>query len=206
MQHKQKEQAKPAQKEVKKANMQARPNKQKENQKKVSLVLAFLLVFIVFAAIAVPVSYIPFLNKIAQSFGLPTAITRQLTLLDLSLNSLGIETDAMKEAFKQDDITAGPMNPLLYSRFEPEMSHLINARETYFYEFERTHRRPDEISGIYKDGKEVNTPNLKQGQVAGVRSLPKEAAISDDTYPGAVNVGVNGAAGRGTREIGRAHV
>ena len=184
MKHKRKESTKPAPKEVKTANMKPRPDKQKENQKKISLILAFLLVFIVFAAIAVPVSYIPFLNNIAQSFGLPTAITRQLTLIDLALNSLGVETDSMKVAFKQNDITAGPMNPVLYSRFEPEISHLIDARETYFYEYERTHRRPEEIAGIYKDGKEVNTPNLKQGQVGGVRSLPKEAEIKDDTFPG----------------------
>lgn len=212
MTHKQEEQAKPVQEETKKVNAKAQPSTRKETQNKRNLILPFLLVLLIFAAIAVPVSYIPILNNIATRFGLPQEITRQLTLTDLALNSLGIETDAMKEAFKQGDSTAGPADPAFYSRFEPEMSHLINARETYFYEFERTRRRPDEISGIYKDGKEVSTPNLKQGQVAGVRSLPKEDKMQDDSYPGASfgvapggasqggasNAGAGGASGSGS--------
>ena len=181
MRYKQKGTTKPTQ-ETKKAKVRSNI---KEEKQKTSFVLLFVLVLLIFTAIAVPVSYLPFLNNIAKSFGLPTEMTRQLTLIDLALNSFGIETDNMKEAFKKTDITAGPADPVFYSRFEPEMSHLINARETYFYEFERTRRRPDEISGIYKDGKEVSTPNLKQGQVAGVRSLPKEDKIQDDSYPGA---------------------
>ena len=187
MKNKQEEQAKPVQEATKKANANAKaqPSTRKENQNKRNFILPLLLLLMIFAAIAVPVSYIPFLNNIAQKFGLPPEMTRQLTLTDLALNSLGIETDAMKAAFKQSDITAGPADPVFYSRFEPEMSHLINARETYFYEFERTRRRPAEISGIYKDGKEVSTPNLKQGQVAGVRALPKEDKMQDDSYPGA---------------------
>ncbi len=166
---------------AKKAFIKMQTSKQEQQkQKRISLVLAFLLVFIVFAAIAVPVSYIPFLNNIAHKFGLPTAITRQLTLLDLALSSLGVETAAMKAAFAQKEIVEEPADPIFYSRFEAGGSRLINAREAYYHEFERTRRRPDEISGIYKDGKTVDTPDLAQGQVGGVRSLPEEDYLSDD--------------------------
>lgn len=166
---------------AKKAFIKMQTSKQEQQkQKRISLVLAFLLVFIVFAAIAVPVSYIPFLNNIAHKFGLPTAITRQLTLLDLALSSLGVETAAMKAAFAQKEIVEEPADPIFYSRFEAGGSRLINAREAYYHEFERTRRRPDEISGIYKDGKTVDAPDLAQGQVGGVRSLPEEDYLSDD--------------------------
>lgn len=180
MKEDEKQKSQPAQKTATTANVKAWPNKQQENQKRISLVLAFLLVFIVFAAIAVPVSYIPFLNNIANKFGLPTAITRQLTLLDLALSSLGVETAAMKAAFAQREIVEEPADSIFYSRFEAGGSRLINAREAYYHEFERTRRRPDEISGIYKDGKTVDAPDLAQGQVGGVRSLPEEDYLSDD--------------------------
>lgn len=169
---------KQAQKTAKKANMQARPNQRAERQKKTYLILGLVLVLLVFSAVVVPVSYIPLLNNIAHKFGLSTEITRQLTLVDLALDSLGVETARAKEAFKQNEVNDAP-SPILYSRYEPEISHLINARETYYYEYERTRRRPDEIAGVYKDGQEVATPNLKQDKVKGVRALPSEDYLDD---------------------------
>ena len=165
------------------ANMKARPDKQKQKQKSMTLALTFLLVFILFAAVAIPVSYVPGLKDIAHKFGLPDSITRKLTLIDLALSSLGVETSATKDAFKQSEIIDSPENPLLYASYEPEISHLIDARKTYYYEYEKTRRRPDEISGIYQDGKDVAVPDLKQGQVGGVRSLPNEDYLNDDYNP-----------------------
>ena len=170
---------KPAQK-TKNANVKARPNTRDNHQKKVSLVLAALLVIFVLSAVVIPVSYIPLLNNIAHNFGLSSSVTRQLTLLDLALDSLGVETERSREVFKQHEVNDAP-SPILYSHYEPEVSHLINARETYYHEFERTRRRPAEVAGIYKDGKEVSIPNLKQGKLSGVRSLPAENYLNDDS-------------------------
>lgn len=169
-------------KEIRKAKLKARQNKQEQSQKKLYMALGVVFLLIFLAAFTVPVSYIPFLNNIAHSFGLPTEAARQLTLLDLSLNSLGVETSSMKAAFENKEIVDDPINPVLYTRYEPETSHLIDVRKSYYYEFQRTRRRPDEISGIYQDGKEVATPALPQGQVGGVRSLPNEDYLLDDSY------------------------
>ena len=97
--------AKQEKRPAKKTFAKRQPTKQEQQrQKRISLALGFLLVFLLFSAVAVPVSYIPFLNSIAQKFGLPTAITRQLTLLDLALSSFGVETARAKEVFTQHEV------------------------------------------------------------------------------------------------------
>ena len=101
-------------------------------------------------------------------------------MLDLALSSFGIETKNMAEAFKKQEVVYEP-DVFLSSRFESGTNRLINARETYYHEYEKTRRRPAEIAGIYQNGNQANTPQI-DGDLKGVRALPKDNYFDDDGF------------------------
>ena len=153
-----------------------RPAQQQEqkNQNRVILVLSFLFLLALFISLMVPVYYVPLFRNISARYGLSIDIARKLTLLDLALNSLGIETPNMASAFQKYQSEYEP--DIFYtSRFnttEAGANRLINAKETYYHEYERTHKRPAEIAGIYQNKTTVSVPEI-DGDLKGVRALPK---------------------------------
>ena len=154
--------------------------KQKEEgQNKTLLYLAFFLLAVLLISFIVPVRYVPLLNSISQRYGLGSDVTRKLTLLDLALSSLGIETPNMSAAFKKQEMEYEP-NIFYSSRFNMGApDRLINAKETYYHEYERTHKRPVEVAGIYQDGTGVKAPEI-DGDLKGVRALPKDDYFDED--------------------------
>ncbi|MBQ3933879.1 MAG: hypothetical protein II726_01665 [Elusimicrobiaceae bacterium] len=156
--------------------------KEDEGPNKIFVYLTFFLLAVLLISFMVPVHYIPLLNNISRKYGLGTDITRKLTLLDLALNSFGIETKNMASVFKKQDVEYEP--EIFYSsRFNLNggANRLINVKETYYHEYERTHKRPLEVAGIYKNGKEAGVPEL-DGDLKGVRSLPKDDGLTDFSY------------------------
>ena len=184
--------------ERKAINLWARMKQQSEKRWSLALGLLFLLALLI--SISVPVYYVPLFNNISAKYGLPSDIARKLTLLDLSLSSLGVETKNMKDAFKKQKMEdeSSPFYTAYYQ--EPEGSRLINAKETYYHEFERTRRRPAEVAGVYQDGKTVGTPEISD-TVKGVRSLPKGSTIDDMDYTGYSGGKSSGKAGQ-AKKIG----
>jgi len=174
-----KEQTKP---QIKPAVSIKPANKQEhKGQKKLILFLSLLFLGALFVSFVTPVYYVPLFSNISSKYGLSVDIARKLTLLDLALNSLGVETNNMKNAFKKHDVVYEP-EILLTSRFDMgggSNERLINAKQTYYHEYERTHKRPAEVAGIYKDDKEANTPEI-DGDLKGVRALPKDDYFDDD--------------------------
>lgn len=154
----------------------------KQEQKKFNklfLFLCFASLGALFVSFMVPVYYVPLFNSISARYGLSVDIARRLTLLDLALDSLGVETPNMASAFKQQKIDYQP-EIFITSRFNTDgASHLINVKETYYHEYERTHKRPAEVAGIYKDKTAVNTPEI-DGDLSGVRALPKGDFLTTD--------------------------
>ena len=165
-----KDKAKPI---VKPVNKQLLEQEQK-SQNKFFLVMSFVFLFALLVSFMVPVYYVPLFKNISSRYGLSADITRKLTLLDLALNSFGIETPNMAAAFKKHDIEYEP-DVFYTSRFfeTGTNSRLINAKETYYHEYERTKKRPAEIAGIYQDKTAVNTPEI-DGDLKGVRALPED--------------------------------
>ena len=192
---------------IHKNKKEIKPVKTKQqSQKKLYLGLVLLLILAMFITIAVPVSYVPLLSNIASKFGLSISVARKLTLLDLALSSVGVETKNMQEAFKKQEIVNEPQM-FLSSIFEPQTERLLNAREIYYNEYEKTRRRPSEIAGIYQDGKEADAPEIS-GELKGIRALPSDDYLSSsqgfedgsygaDAGKSAVNKG------RGTRRQAR---
>ena len=80
-----------------------RPAQQQEqkNQNRFILVMSFLFLLALFISLMVPVYYVPLFRNISARYGLSVDIARKLTLLDLALNSLGIETPNMASAFQK---------------------------------------------------------------------------------------------------------
>lgn len=157
--------------------------KEQKGQNKIVLALSLLVLLALLISMMIPVYYVPLFNKISARYGLSVDVSKKLNLLDLALNSFGIETPNMAAAFKKYKFEYEP-DVFYSSRFNSDgKSHLINAKETYYHEYERTRKRPAEIAGIYQDGKEVNTPEI-DGDLKGVRALPKDnlADFSDDNY------------------------
>ncbi len=193
---------------IHKNKKEIKPVKTKQqSQKKLYLGLVLLLILAMFITIAVPVSYVPLLSNIASKFGLSASVARKLTLLDLALSSVGVETKNMQETFKKQEIVNEPQM-FLSSIFEPQTERLLNAREMYYNEYEKTRRRPSEIAGIYQDGKEADTPEIS-GELKGVRALPSGDYLSssqgfeDGSYYGA-DAGKSAVnKGRGTRRQAR---
>ncbi|MBO4708132.1 MAG: hypothetical protein J5594_06255 [Elusimicrobiaceae bacterium] len=156
---------------------------EQKGQNKIVLALSVLMLLVLLISMMVPVYYIPLFNNISARYGLSSDIARKLTLFDLALSSLGIETPNMAATFKKYQMEYEP-DVFYTSRFYTDSNdRLINARETYYHEYERTRKRPAEIAGIYRDGKEVNTPEI-DGDLKGVRALPKDnlADFGHDDY------------------------
>lgn len=157
---------------IKHINKQIQKQEQK-SQNKFFLVMSFLFLVALLVSLMIPVYYVPLFKNISAKYGLSADIARKLTLLDLALNSLGIETPNMVAAFKQKQIEYEP-DVFYTSRFEGNgKNRLINAKETYYHEYERTKKRPAEIAGIYQDGTSVSTPEI-DGNLKGIRALPKD--------------------------------
>ena len=160
------------------ANIKPALKQERKSQSKLLLYSALLLLLLLLASFMVPVYYVPLFSKITARYGLSGDIARKLTLLDLALNSLGVETPNMASAFRKQNIEYEP-DVFYASRFNADVSNrLINAKETYYYEYERTKKRPAEIAGIYQNGKAVNTPEI-DGDLKGVRALPKGDFLDD---------------------------
>ncbi len=154
-----------------------------KSQKRLFLGLGLLFLLALFISFSVPVYYVPLFNNISSRFGLPSDVSRKLTLLDLALSSLGIETQNMTEAFKKQKIV-DETNPFYTAYYElPAGSRLINAKETYYHEFERTRRRPTEVAGVYQDGKSAKTPEIGD-TVKGVRALPDSSSLTSADIDG----------------------
>ncbi len=154
-----------------------------KNRKRWLLVFGLLFLLALFVSFSVPVYYVPLFNNISAKYGLPSDVSRKLTLLDLSLSSLGIETQNMTEAFKKQKIV-DDINPFYTAYYEPPAGRrLINAKETYYHEFERTRRRPAEVAGVYKDGKSAETPEIGD-TVKGVRALPDSSSLTNADIEG----------------------
>ncbi len=154
-------------------NITPAAKQEQKGQNKIVLALAVLMLLALLISMMIPVYYVPLFNNISAKYGLSSDIARKLTLFDLALSSLGIETSNMAAAFKKYQIEYEP-DVFYTSRFHTDSNdHLINAKEIYYHEYERTHKRPAEIAGIYQDGKEVNTPEI-DGNLKGVRALPKD--------------------------------
>lgn len=189
-----KEKAKP---QIKPA-VSIKPANQQEHKGRKRLILFLSLLFLgaLFVSFVTPVYYVPLFSNISSKYGLSVDIARKLTLLDLALNSLGVETNNMKNAFKKHDVVYEP-EIFLTSRFDMgggSNGRLINAKQTYYHEYERTHKRPAEVAGIYKDDKEINTPEI-DGDLKGVRALPKGNFFDDDGF---TNSGYKGRSSAGT--------
>ena len=152
----------------------------KQKQNRLISYLAFLLLLFLLVSFMVPVYYVPLFKKISTRYGLTSNITKKLTLFDLALNSLGIETSNMSAAFQKQDIEYG--HDVFYtSRFSLDgKNRLINAKETYYHEYEKTKKRPAEIAGIYKDSTDINIPEI-DGNLRGIRALPK-GDFRDDNF------------------------
>ncbi len=159
-------------------NIKPVKNQENKNQNKFFLVMSFIFLGALLVSFVTPVYYVPLFSNISLKYGLSGDIARKLTLLDLALSSLGIETPNMAIAFKKQSVDYQP-DVFYTSRFNTDNSNrLINAKKTYYYEYERTRKRPDEIAGIYQDGKAVNTPEI-DGELKGVRALPKDDYFDD---------------------------
>ena len=173
-----KEKAKPIKRSV---NKYEQEQKQK-SQNRFFLVMSFIFLLALLVSFMVPVYYVPLFKNISSRYGLSADITRKLTLLDLALNSLGIETPNMAAAFKKHNVEYEP-DVFYTSRFSETgaNSRLINAKETYYHEYERTKKRPAEIAGIYQDKTAVNTPEI-DGDLKGIRALPKDDYFDDDSF------------------------
>ena len=168
--------------QTKPVNIKPVQKQDEKGQKKLILFFSFLFLLALFVSFLVPVYYVPLFKNISSRYGLSSDIARQLTLLDLALSSLGIETPKMASAFQKYEIEYEP--DIFYtSRFDAEgKNRLINARETYYHEYERTRKRPAEIAGIYKDDTAVSVPEI-DGNVSGVRALPKSDFLDlDDDF------------------------
>ncbi len=151
-------------------------NQEEKNRKKFFLIMSFLFLFALIISLTVPVYYVPLFKNISTRYGLSTDIARKLTLLDLALNSFGIETPNMASVYRKQQIEYEP-DMFYATRFNADglnvgSSRLINAKETYYHEYERTRKRPAEIAGIYKDGTTAKVPEIS-GKLKGVRALPK---------------------------------
>lgn len=177
MEDKAKQNVKPA--KVKPAKIKPVKKQEHEGKNKLVLFLSFLFLGALFVSFIVPVYYVPLFNNISSRYGLSIDIARKLTLLDLALSSVGIETPNMAVAFKQNEVEYEP-DVFLISRFNMDgASHLINAKETYYHEYERTHKRPAEVAGVYRDGTAVDVPEI-DGDLRGVRALPEENYFDGD--------------------------
>ena len=162
-------------------NIRPAAKQERTSQNKFFLVLAFVFLAALLISFMVPVYYVPLFKNISERYGLSSDIARKLTLLDLALNTFGIETPNMDAAFKKQDIEYEP-DVFYTSRFESDGSRrLINAKETYYHEYERTKKRPPEIAGIYQDKTAVKTPEI-DGDLKGVRALPKGDFDKDDGF------------------------
>lgn len=154
--------------------------KEQKKQNRFFLVMSFLFLFILLISLVVPVYYIPLFRNISGRYGLSVDIARKLTLIDLALNSFGIETPNMASAFQKYQAEYEP-DVFYTSRFntaEAGANRLINAKVTYYHEYERTHKRPAEIAGIYQDKTAVSVPEI-DGDLKGVRALPKGDSFTD---------------------------
>ena len=131
-------------------NIKPVKNRENKSQNRFFLVMSFVFLSALLISFMVPVYYVPLFKNIASKYGLPDSITSKLTLLDLALNSLGIETPNMAAAFKKHDIKYEP-DVFYTSRFSETGSggRLINAKETYYHEYERTKKRPVEIRCLH---------------------------------------------------------
>lgn len=153
--------------------------REQKRQNRFFLFMSFLFLLALLISFMVPVYYVPLFNNIASKYGLSIDITRKLTLLDLALNSFGIETPNMVAAFKQQNVEYEPDVFYISRFFETGTGNrLINAKETYYHEYERTHKRPAEIAGIYQNKTAVSTPEIS-GNLKGVRALPKNNYFDD---------------------------
>lgn len=166
-------------KPIKKPVSKQMQEQEQKRQNKFFLVMSFVFLFALLVSLIVPVYYVPLFSNISARYGLSSDITRKLTLLDLALSSLGIETPNMAAAFKQKKVEYEP-DIFLTSRFfnDDGNNRLINVKETYYHEYERTRKRPAEIAGIYRDGKEVDTLQI-DGELKGVRVLPEGNSFVD---------------------------
>lgn len=163
------------------ANIRPAMKQESKGQNRLILFLSFLFLSALFVSFIVPVYYVPLFSNIASKYGLSVDISRKLTLLDLALSSLGIETPNMASAFKQQEVIYEP-EVFLVSKFDMDgSSHLINAKETYYHEYERTRKRPAEVAGIYNDGKSAGAPRI-DGDLRGVRALPEDNYFDDDNF------------------------
>ncbi len=154
--------------------------KEQKNQNRFFLVMSFLFLLVLLISLVVPVYYIPLFRNISGRYGLSVDIARKLTLIDLALNSFGIETPNMASAFQKYQAEYEP-DVFYTSRFntaEAGANRLINAKVTYYHEYERTHKRPAEIAGIYQDKTAVSVPEI-DGDLKGVRALPKGDSFTD---------------------------
>lgn len=181
MKDKAKQNVKPAVNIKPAANIRPAMKQESKGQNRLILFLSFLFLSALFVSFIVPVYYVPLFSNIASKYGLSVDISRKLTLLDLALSSLGIETPNMASAFKQQEVIYEP-EVFLVSRFDMDgSSHLINAKETYYHEYERTRKRPAEVAGIYNDGKSAGAPRI-DGDLRGVRALPEDNYFDDDNF------------------------
>lgn len=181
MKDKAKQNVKPAVNIKPAANIRPAMKQESKGQNRLILFLSFLFLSALFVSFIVPVYYVPLFSNIASKYGLSVDISRKLTLLDLALSSLGIETPNMASAFKQQEVIYEP-EVFLVSRFNMDgSSHLINAKETYYHEYERTRKRPAEVAGIYNDGKSAGAPRI-DGDLRGVRALPEDNYFDDDNF------------------------
>ena len=162
-------------------NIRPAAKQEQTSQNKFFLVLSFIFLAALLISFMVPVYYVPLFKNISERYGLSSDIARKLTMFDLALNTFGIETPNMAAAFKKQDIEYEP-DVFYTSRFESDGSRrLINAKETYYHEYERTKKRPPEIAGIYQDKTAVKTPEI-DGDLKGVRALPKGNFDKDDGF------------------------
>ena len=160
---------------------------EEKRQNRFFLVMSFLFLLALIVSFMVPVYYVPLLNNISSKYGLSADITRKLTLLDLALSSLGIETPNMAAVFKKQNTEYEP--DIFYaSRFSDlgTKNRLINVKETYYHEYERTRKRPAELAGIYQDKTAVSTPEIS-GNLKGVRALPDDGYLDADGFGDSVN-------------------
>ncbi len=166
-------------------NITPAAKQEQKGQNKIFLGLSLLLLLVLLISMMIPVYYVPLFNNISAKYGLSVDVSRKLNLLDLALSSFGIETPNVAAAFKKYKFEYEP-DVFYSSRFNVNSkSRLINAKETYYHEYERTHKRPPEIAGIYQNGKEANTPVI-DGDLKGVRALPKDSSadFGDNSFTG----------------------
>ena len=150
-----------------KPNIRPVMGRQQKSQKRFFLVMSLLFLAALLISMLSPVYYVPLFKNIAIKYGLSVDIAKQLTLFDLALSSLGVETENMARAFQKYKVEYEP-DIFLSSRASTEGS-LIDFDKIYQgpeYADDIQSKKQNAAGGIVEAGRTataraINRSNLK---------------------------------------------